>query len=90
LTLDVSFDNVPNQIFIIYYNYIIDTIMHPLSKDDKDTSKQPPPADNSQTERIEDSINELPAHKSKVIASKIGKFARGFKIPDNKKSKISR
>jgi len=64
--------------------------MHSLSKDDNDTSKQSPPADNSQTERIEDSINELPAYKSKVIASKIGKFARGFKIPGNKKSKISK
>jgi hypothetical protein len=70
---------------------MLDTIMHPPSKDDNDTSKQQqPPADNSQTERIEGSINELPAHKSKVIASKIGIFARGFKIPDNKKSKISK
>jgi hypothetical protein len=62
--------------------------MHPLSKDDNDTNKQQQPADNFQAERIE-GINELPANKSKVIASKISKFARGFKIPDNKKLKIS-
>jgi hypothetical protein len=86
----VSFDKVPNQIFIIYYNYIIDTIMHPLSKDDNDTRKQQSPADNSQAEQIEDGINKLPANKSKVIASKISKFASGFKIPDNKKPKISK
>ena len=54
--------------------------MHPLSKDDKDTSKQPPPADNSQTERIEDSINELPAHKSKVIASKLANLLVDLKF----------
>ena len=64
--------------------------MHSLSKDDNDTSKQPPPADNSQTERIKDDINKLPTNKSKVIASKISKFASGFKIPDNKKPKISK
>ncbi|HZB16832.1 MAG TPA: hypothetical protein VE445_06650, partial [Nitrososphaeraceae archaeon] len=78
------------QIFIIYYNYIIDTIMHPLSKDDNGNSKQQSPADNSQAEQIEDGINKLPANKSKVIASKISKFASGFKIPDNKKQKISK
>ena len=32
--------------------------------------------------------NELPAHQSKVIASKISKCARGFKIPADKKPKI--
>jgi hypothetical protein len=64
--------------------------MHSLSKDDNDTSKQPPPADSSQTERIEDDINKLPTNKSKVIASKISKFASGFKIPDNKKQKLSK
>jgi hypothetical protein len=64
--------------------------MHSLSKDDNDTSKQPPPEDNSQTERIEDDINNLPTNKSKVIASKISKFASGFKIPDNKKQKLSK
>lgn len=64
--------------------------MHPLSKDDNYTNKQQQPADNFQAKRIEeDGINELPANKSKVIASKISKFARGFKIPDNKKPKIS-
>ena len=63
--------------------------MHPLSKDDNGNSKQQSPADNSQAEQIEDGINKLPANKSKVIASKISKFARGFKIPDNKKPKIS-
>ena len=63
--------------------------MHPLSKDDNDTRKQQP-ADNSQAEQIEDGINKLPANKSKVIASKISKFASGFKIPDNKKPKISK
>jgi hypothetical protein len=61
--------------------------MHPLSKDDNDTRKQQQPADNSQAEQIEDGINKLPANKSKVIASKISKFASGFKIPDNKKQK---
>jgi hypothetical protein len=61
--------------------------MHPLSKDDNGTSKQQSPADNSQAEQIEDGINKLPANKSKVIASKISKFASGFKIPDNKKQK---
>ena len=64
--------------------------MHSLSKDDNDISKQPPPADNSQIERIEDDINKLPTNKSKVIASKISKFASGFKIPDNKKQKLSK
>ncbi|MBD0361127.1 MAG: hypothetical protein ICV56_10500 [Nitrososphaeraceae archaeon] len=64
--------------------------MHSLSKDDNDTSKQPPLADSSQTERIEDDINKLPINKSKVIASKISKFASGFKIPDNKKQKLSK
>jgi hypothetical protein len=64
--------------------------MHPLSKDDNGTSKQQSPADNSQAEQIEDGINKLPANKSKVIASKISKFASGFKIPDNKKQKISK
>ncbi len=63
--------------------------MHPLSKDDNDNRKQQQPADNSQAEQIEDGINKLPANKSKVIASKISKFASGFKIPDNKKPKIS-
>jgi hypothetical protein len=62
--------------------------MHSLSKDDNDTSKQqPPPADNSRAKRVEDDINKLPTNKSKVIASKISKFASGFKIPDNKKQK---
>ena len=64
--------------------------MHPLSKDDNGTSKQQSPADNSQAEQIEDGINKLPANKSKVIASKISKFASGFKIPDNKKQKLSK
>ncbi len=64
--------------------------MHSLSKDDNDTSKPPPPEDNSQTERIEDDINKLPTNKSKIIASKISKFASGFKIPDNKKQKLSK
>ena len=64
--------------------------MHPLSKDDNGNSKQQSPADNSQAEQIEDGINKLPANKSKVIASKISKFASGFKIPDNKKQKISK
>ncbi len=63
--------------------------MHSLSKDDNDTSK-PPPEDNSQTERIEDDINKLPTNKSKIIASKISKFASGFRIPDNKKQKLSK
>ena len=63
--------------------------MHPLSEDDDDISKkQRQSADNPQAERIKDIIDKLPAHKSKVIASKIGKFARGFKIPDDKKAKI--
>jgi hypothetical protein len=66
--------------------------MHSLSKDDNDTSKQqqqppPPTADNSRAKRVEDDINKLPTNKSKVIASKISKFASGFKIPDNKKQK---
>jgi hypothetical protein len=63
--------------------------MHSLSKDDNDTSKQQqqPPADNSRAKRVEDDINKLPTNKSKVIASKISKFASGFKIPDNKKQK---
>jgi hypothetical protein len=44
-----------------------------------------------QGERIEDiTIDELPDHKSKVIVSKISKFAHGFKIPDDKKPKIKR
>ena len=66
--------------------------MNPLSKNDKETSKnQQPSADNMQGERIEDiTIDELPDHKSKVIVSKISKFARGFKIPDDKKPKIKR
>jgi hypothetical protein len=54
--------------------------MSSLSKDDDNTSNQ-----NSegvpQAERIEDSISNLP-DKHKVIASKISKFAQGFKIPD--------
>jgi hypothetical protein len=64
-----------------------------ISKDDdddidnNDTSKHQSAADNPHAGQIEDIINELPAHKSKVIASKISKFARGFKIPDDKKSK---
>jgi hypothetical protein len=65
--------------------------MNPLSKNDKETSKnqQQPSADNMQGERIEDiTIDELPDHKSKVIVSKISKFAHGFKIPDDKKPKI--
>ena len=89
MTYYIFIDKVPDKIFIIYYNYIIDTIMHPLSKDDNGNSKQQSPADNFQAKRIEDDINELPVNKSKVIASKISKFARGFKIPDNKKPKIS-
>jgi hypothetical protein len=67
--------------------------MNPLSKNDKETSKnqQQPSADNMQGERIEDiTIDELPDHKSKVIVSKISKFAHGFKIPDDKKPKIKR
>lgn len=64
--------------------------MNPLSKKDNNTKKKQESADNLQGERIEDIlINELPSQKSKVIASKISKFARGFKIPDNKKPKIS-
>jgi hypothetical protein len=64
--------------------------MNPLSKNDKETSKnQQPSADNMQGERIEDiTIDELADHKSKVIVSKISKFAHGFKIPDDKKPKI--
>jgi hypothetical protein len=65
--------------------------MNPLSKNDKETSKnqQQWSADNMQGERIEDiTIDELPDHKSKVIVSKISKFAHGFKIPDDKKPKI--
>jgi hypothetical protein len=66
--------------------------MNPLSKNDKDNSKkkkQQRSADNTQGERIEDiTIDELPDQKSKVIASKISKFAHGFKIPDDKKPKI--
>jgi hypothetical protein len=65
--------------------------MNSLSKNDKETSKnqQQPLADNMQGERIEDiTIDELPDHKSKVIVSKISKFAHGFKIPDDKKPKI--
>jgi hypothetical protein len=62
--------------------------MNPLSKNDKDTSKkkkQQRSVDNTQGERIEDiTIDELPDQKSKVIASKISKFAHGFKIPDDK------
>jgi hypothetical protein len=67
--------------------------MNPLSKNDKETSKnqQQWSADNMQGERIEDiTIDELPDHKSKVIVSKISKFAHGFKIPDDKKPKIKR
>ena len=67
--------------------------MNPLSKNDKETSKnqQQWSADNMQGERIEDiTIDELPYHKSKVIVSKISKFAHGFKIPDDKKPKIKR
>jgi hypothetical protein len=67
--------------------------MNPLSKNDKETSKnqQQPSADNMQGERIEDiTIDELPDHESKVIVSKISKFAHGFKIPDDKKPKIKR
>jgi hypothetical protein len=72
-----------------YIHTYIQSIMNPLSKNDNDTSKQQQLADNPQDKRIEDiKINELPAHKSKVIASKISKFARGFKIPDYKKPKI--
>jgi hypothetical protein len=65
--------------------------MNSLSKNDKETSKnqQQPLADNMQGEQIEDiTIDELPDHKSKVIVSKISKFAHGFKIPDDKKPKI--
>ena len=63
--------------------------MNPLSKNDSDTRKKHKSSDNPQGKRIEDVIiNELPSHKSKVIASKISEFARGFKIPDDKKSKI--
>jgi len=65
--------------------------MNALSKNDKETSKnqQQWSADNMQGERIEDiTIDELPDHKSKVIVSKISKFAHGFKIPDDKKPKI--
>jgi hypothetical protein len=63
--------------------------MNPLSKKDNDTKKKQKSADNLQGERIEDILtNELPSQKSKVIASKISNFARGFKIPDDKKPKI--
>jgi hypothetical protein len=67
--------------------------MNPLSKNEKDNSKkkkkQQRSADNTQGERIEDiTIDELPDQKSKVIVSKISKFAHGFKIPDDKKPKI--
>ena len=65
--------------------------MNPLSKNEKDTSKkkQQRSTDNTQGERVEDiTIDELPDQKSKVIASKISKFAHGFKIPDDKKPKI--
>ena len=63
--------------------------MNPISKNDNDTRKKQESADNHQGERREDIIiNELPSHKSKVIASKISNFARGFKIPDDKKPKI--
>jgi hypothetical protein len=65
--------------------------MNPLSKNEKDTSKkkQQRSADNTQGKRIEDiTIDELPDQKSKVIVSKISKFAHGFKIPDDKKPKI--
>jgi hypothetical protein len=66
--------------------------MNSLSKNDKETSKnqqQQRSADNMQGEQIEDiTIDELPDHKSKVIVSKISKFAHGFKIPDDKNPKI--
>jgi hypothetical protein len=63
--------------------------MNPLSNNDNDTRKKQESVDNLQGERIEDIIiNELPSQKSKVIASKISNFARGFKIPDDKKPKI--
>ena len=63
--------------------------MNPLSKNDNETRKKQESADSLQGERIEDIlINELPSQKSKVIASKISNFARGFKIPDDKKPKI--
>ena len=63
--------------------------MNPISKNGNDTKNKQESADNHQGERIEDVIiNELPSHKSKVIASKISNFARGFKIPDDKKPKI--
>ncbi len=62
--------------------------MNPLSKNDSDTRRKHKSSDNLQGERIEDVIiNELPSDKSKVIASKISEFARGFKIPDDKKPK---
>ena len=63
--------------------------MNSLSKNDNKTKKKQESADSLQGERIEDIlINELPSQKSKVIASKISNFARGFKIPDDKKPKI--
>jgi hypothetical protein len=63
--------------------------MDPISKNDNETRKKQVSADNHQDERIDDIIiNELPSHKSKIIASKISNFARGFKIPDDKKPKI--
>jgi hypothetical protein len=63
--------------------------MNTISKNDNDIRKKQESADNHQGERIEDIIiNELSSHKSKVIASKISNFARGFKIPDDKKPKI--
>ena len=63
--------------------------MNPLSKNDNNAKKKQESADNLQGERIEDIlINEFPSQKSKVIASKISNFARGFKIPDDKKPKI--
>jgi hypothetical protein len=63
--------------------------MNSLSKNDNKTKKKQEPADNLQGERTEDIlINEFPSQKSKVIASKISNFARGFKIPDDKKPKI--
>jgi len=63
--------------------------MNPISKNVNETRKKQESADNHQGERIEDIIiNELPSPESKVIASKISNFARGFKIPDDKKPKI--
>ena len=54
--------------------------MSSLSKDDDNNSNQNS-EDVPQAERIEDSISNL-LDKHKVIASKISKFAQGFKIPD--------